>query len=168
MRFCTTVSLLALAGLPAVAGAQDAKKVTCADHTIVASSSACADHGGVQKPGGLRRAGREVNKAAIDVKDEAKRTPNNVAKGAKTAAHDVDETAEHAGHAVSKTAKKARHGAGEVAGDVSETAQKAVAPTQYYATCKDGTKWTGRTRRGACKHKGGVADWTDSTGARMP
>jgi len=71
------LSVLAFVCLvPSVASAQ--KKVTCADNTIVTSKAACKHHGGVQKPGGLNKAGKEINKAAIDVKDEAKRTPGNV------------------------------------------------------------------------------------------
>jgi hypothetical protein len=122
---------------PVVAHAQQ-KKVVCADNTIVTSDEACANHGGVQKPGGLNRVGKQINKAAIDVKDEAQLTPKNVAK----------------------TAKKAKHGVGEAAGDVSKGAQKAVHPKTYKATCNDGTIWQGRSKGNACKDHGGVANWS--------
>ena len=159
MKAHSVLSILAVACvLPSVASAQQ-KKVTCADNTIVTSDAACAKHGGVQKPGGLNRVGKQLNKAAIDVKDEAKRTPKNVAKGAKTAGHNVSEAAGDVGHGVKKTAKKARHGAGEAAGDVSKGAQKVVHRKTYKANCKDGTTWTGRTKANACKDHGGVSNW---------
>ena len=177
-------SVLAIAAafcvVPALAHAQE-KKVTCADHTIVTTDDACANHGGVQKAGGLHQLGKQLNKAAIDVKDEAKRTPGDVETGAKTAGHNVSEAAGDVGHGVKKTAKKVghgtkeaasdagngvkhtakkvRHGAGEAAGDVSKGAQKAVHPTTYKANCKDGTAWQGRDKSDACKNHGGVSNW---------
>ena len=177
-------SVLAIAATfcvaPALAHAQE-KKVTCADHTIVTTDDACANHGGVQKPGGLNRVGKQLNKAAIDVKDEAKRTPGNVQTGAKTLGHNVSEAAGDVGHGVKKTAKKVghgtkeaasdvgsgvkhtarklRHGAGEAAGDVSKGAQKTVHPNTYKANCKDGTTWEGRDKSDACKDHGGVSNW---------
>src|SRR3954469_11695642 len=121
MRIRSVLSTVAVVSLvPALANAQQ-KKVTCADNTIVTSDAACSSHGGVQKPGGLNKVGKEVNKAALDVKDEAERTPKNVEKGAKTTAHNVHEGAEHVGSGTKKTAKKAAHGANEAAGDVSKT-----------------------------------------------
>ncbi|MFL5612053.1 MAG: hypothetical protein ACJ796_00125 [Gemmatimonadaceae bacterium] len=159
MKLHSVFSMLAVACLiPCVAGAQD-KKVTCADNTIVASDAACSNHGGVQKPGGLNRVGKQVNKAALDVKDEAERTPKNIEKGAKTTAHNADEAAEHAGSKTKKTAKKAAHGVNEAAGDVSKTAHKTVHPRTYKANCNDGTTWTGRTKSSACKDHGGVSNW---------
>ena len=159
MRMHSVLSLLTVACLvPAVASAQQ-KKVTCADNTIVTSDADCANHGGVQKPGGLNRVGKQLNKAAIDVKDEAERTPKNVAKGAKTAGHNVSEAAGDVGHGVKKTAKKAAHGTNEAASDVSKGAQKAVHPRTYKANCNDGTVWTGRTKGNACKDHGGVSSW---------
>jgi hypothetical protein len=138
MRARSLLSMLAIATLlPAAAYAQD-KKIICADNTIVTSDAACANHGGVQKPGGLNRLGKQINKAAIDTKDEVARTPKNVAKGA----------------------KKASHGAGEAAGDVSKGAQKVVHPKTYKAACKDGTKWEGRSKGNACKDHGGVSNWS--------
>src|SRR5690349_4635344 len=95
--------------MPALARAQE-KKVTCADNTIVTSDVACANHGGVQKPGGLNKAGHELKKAALDVKDEAKRTPKNVETGAKTMGHNVTEAAGDVGSGAKKTAKKVGHG----------------------------------------------------------
>jgi hypothetical protein len=159
----------ALCVIPTLARAQE-KKVTCADHTIVTNDDACANHGGVQKPGGLNRVGKQLNKAALDVKDEAKRTPNNVATGAKTVGHNVSEAAGDVGsgakktvkkvaHGTKNTAKKVRHGAGEAAGDVSKGAQKAVHPTTYKANCNDGTTWEGRDKSNACKNHGGVSNW---------
>lgn len=166
--------------LPALARAQE-KKVTCADNTIVTTDSACENHGGVQKPGGLNRVGKQLNKAALDVKDEAKRTPGNVESGAKTVGHNVSEAAGDIGNGAKKTAKKARHGAGEAAGDVSkgtkhtakklrhgageaagdvsEGAKKAVHPKTYKANCTDGTTWTGRDKSDACKNHGSVSNW---------
>ena len=159
MKMQSVLYLLTVACLvPAVAGAQQ-KKVTCADNTIVTSDEACANHGGVQKPGGLNRVGKQLNKAAIDVKDEAERTPRNVAKGAKTTGHNVSEAAGDVGHGVKKTAKKAGHGTKEAAGDVSKGAQKAVHPKTYKANCNDGSVWTGRSKGNACKDHGGVSSW---------
>ena len=137
MRIQHVLSALAIACiLPAVAGAQQ-KKVVCADNTIVTSDAACANRGGVQKPGGLNRVGKQLNKAALDVKDEAERTPKNVEKGAKTTGKNVS----------------------NAAGDVSKGAKKAVHPKTYKANCKDGTTWTGRSKGSACKDHGGVANW---------
>lgn len=181
MKMHSVLAIAAAACLvPALARAQE-KKVTCADNTIVASDAACADHGGVQKPGGLNRVGKQLNKAALDVKDEAKRTPGNVEKGAKTVGHNVSEAAGDVGHGVKKTAKKVghgtaeaasdagnaakhtvkkvRHGTGEAAGDVSKGAQKAVHPKTYKANCNDGTSWKGRDKSDACKNHGGVSNW---------
>ena len=159
MKIYSVLSILAVACLfPSVASAQE-KKVTCADNTVVTSDAACANRGGVQKPGGLNRVGKQLNKAALNVKDEAERTPGNVAKGAKTAGHNVSEAAGDVGHGVKKTAKKAKHGAGEAAGDVSKGAQRAVHPRTYKANCNDGTTWTGRTKSNACKDHGGVSNW---------
>jgi hypothetical protein len=166
-------SVLAIAAavcmLPALARAQE-KKVTCADNTIVTSDAACDGHGGVQKPGGLNRVGKQLNKAALDVKDEAKRTPGNVSTGAKNLGQNVSEAAGDVGsgakkvakkseHGVKHTAKKLRHGAGEAAGDVSKTAQKVVHPKTYKANCKDGTAWEGRDKSNACLNHGGVSNW---------
>ena len=135
MKLHSTIYALAIAAmLPAVAGAQQ-KKVVCADNTVVTSDAACANRGGVQKPGGLNRLGKQVNKAAIDVKHEAERTPKNVSKGAKTTGHNVK----------------------EAAGDVSKGAQKTVKPKTYKAKCNDGTTWQGREKKNACKNHGGVA-----------
>jgi hypothetical protein len=159
MRLNSVMSLLAVAVLvPSVARAQE-KKVTCADNTIVTSDAACTNHGGVQKAGGLHKLGKEINKAALDVKDEAKRTPKNVATGAKTMGHNVSEAAGDVGSGAKKTAKKARHGAGEAAGDVSKKAQKTVHPKTYKANCTDGTTWEGRSKSNACKNHGGVSNW---------
>lgn len=137
MKMYSMLSVLAIAAiLPSVAGAQQ-KKVICADNTIVTSDAACANRGGVQKPGGLNRVGKQINKAAIDTKDEVKRTPKNVAKGAKTMGNNVE----------------------EAAGDVSKGAKKAVRPKVYKANCNDGTVWTGRSKGSACKNHGGVSNW---------
>jgi hypothetical protein len=166
--------------LPALAQAQE-KRVTCSDNTVVTTDRACDNHGGVQKPGGLNRVGKQLNKAALDVKDEAKRTPGNVESGAKSVGHNVSEAAGDVGNGVKKTAKKARHGAGEAAGDVSKGtqhtakklrhgageaagdvskgAQKAVHPKTYKANCTDGTTWTGRDKSDACKNHGSVSNW---------
>ena len=141
MKLSSGLSALALlCWLPAIAGAQE-KKVVCADNTIVTSVAACDSHGGKQKAGGLNRLGKQINKAAIDTKDEVKRTPKNVSAAAKTTGKNVK----------------------EAAGDVSETAQKTVHPKQYTASCKDGTTYKGRSRNNACKNHGGVANWTNST-----
>lgn len=154
-------SVLAMAAaalmVPALARAQ-AKKITCADHTIVTTDEACADHGGVQKAGGLHQVGKQLHKAASDVKAEAKRTPSNVESGAKTAGHNVSEAAGDVGKGAKKTVKKARHGAGEAAGDVSKGAQKVVHPKTYKANCKDGTTWQGRDKSNACLNHGGVSN----------
>jgi hypothetical protein len=170
MKMHSVLALAAAACLvPALARAQE-KKVTCADNTIVTSDAACANHGGVQKPGGLNRVGKQLNKAALDVKDEAKRTPGNVETGAKTLGHNVTEAAGDVGNGAKKatkkvakgtkhTAKKLRHGAGEAAGDVSEGAQKVVHPKTYKANCTDGTTWEGRDKSDACKNHGGVSNW---------
>jgi hypothetical protein len=159
MRIHSVLSMFAVVCLvPALAGAQQ-KKVTCSDNTIVTSDAACAGHGGVQKPGGLNRVGKQLNKAALDVKDEAKRTPKNVATGAKTMGHNVSEAAGDVGHGAKKTAKKVGHGTKEAAGDVSKGAQKAVHPKTYKANCNDGTTWTGRSKGNACKNHGGVSNW---------
>jgi hypothetical protein len=137
MKLHSMISVLVIAILvPAVAGAQE-KKIICADNTIVTSDAACANRGGVQKPGGLNKVGKQINKAAIDTKDEVKRTPKNVEKGAKAAGHNVH----------------------EAAGDVSKGTQKAVHPKTYKANCADGTTWTGRTKKNACKDHGGVSNW---------
>jgi hypothetical protein len=45
------------------------------DNTIVTSKAACKHHGGVQKPGGLNKAGKEVNNAAIDAKEGTEKAP---------------------------------------------------------------------------------------------
>lgn len=154
----SVVTMMAVALLiPGVARAQS--KVTCADNTIVTAKSACDTHGGVQKPGGLNKVGKEVGKAATDVGKEAKRAPDNVAHGAKTMGHNVSEAAGDVGNGAKKTAKKAKHGAGEAAGDVSKSAQKAVHPKTYKANCTDGTTWEGRSKSNACKNHGGVANW---------
>ena len=159
MRIRSVLSIVAVVSLvPALANAQQ-KKVTCADNTIVTSDAACSRHGGVQKPGGLNKVGKEVNKAAIDVKQEAERTPHNVKKGATTAGHKVGEAAGDVGNATKKTAKKVGHGTKEAAGDVSKGAQKTVHPHTYKANCNDGTTWTGRSKGSACKDHGGVANW---------
>lgn len=159
MKLNSVIGVLAVAVLvPAAARAQE-KKVTCADNTIVTSDVACSRHGGVQKPGGLNKVGHEVNKAAIDVKDEAKRTPGNVETGAKTVGHNVGEAAGDVGHATKKTAKKVAHGTGEAAGDASKTAQKTVHPKTYKANCTDGTTWEGRTKSNACLNHGSVKNW---------
>ena len=159
MRLHKVLTMLAVACfVPSIASAQE-KKVTCADNTIVTSDAACGNHGGVQKPGGLNRVGKQLNKAALDVKDEAERTPNNVSKAAKTTGHNVSEAAGDVSHGAKKMAKKAKHGAGEAAGDVSKGAKKAVHPRTYKANCNDGTTWTGRSRASACKDHGGVSNW---------
>lgn len=159
MKVHSVAMTLAIACLiPCVAHAQE-KKVTCADNTIVTSDAACANHGGVQKPGGLNRVGNEVKKAAIDVKDEAKRTPNNVEAAAKTTGKNVSNAGGDVSHGVKKTARKIKHGTGEVAGDVSKSAHKATHPRTYKANCNDGSTWTGRTKGDACKDHGGVSNW---------
>lgn len=181
MKMHSVLAIAAAACLvPALARAQE-KKVTCADNTIVTSDAACAKHGGVQKPGGLNRVGKQLNKAALDVKDEAKRTPSNVEKGAITLGHNVSEAAGDVGNGAKKTVKKARHGAGEAAGDaskgaqhtakkirhgageaagdVSKGAQKVVHPKTYRANCGDGSIWKGRDKSNACKNHGGVSSW---------
>ena len=75
MRMRSVLSMVAVVCLVPALAAHRSKKVTCADNTIVTSDAACSSHGGVQKPGGLNKVGNELKKAAIDVKDEAKRTP---------------------------------------------------------------------------------------------
>jgi hypothetical protein len=145
--------------VPALARAQE-KKVTCADNTIVTSDEACARHGGVQKPGGLNKAGSELKKAAIDVKDEAKRTPKNVETGAKTMGHNVSEAAGDVGSGTKKTAKKAGHETKAAANNVSKKAHKATHPRTYRAHCTDGTTWTGHSKGDACKDHGGVSNWS--------
>jgi hypothetical protein len=163
MKLHSTLTALAiLLSLPAIGGAQE-KKVVCADNTIVTSVAACDTHGGKQKAGGLNRIGKQINKAAIDTKDEIKRTPDNVSAAAKTTGHNVKEAAGDVSSGAGKTAKKARHGAGEAAGDVSKTAQKVVHPTQYTASCNDGTTYKGRSKKNACKNHGGVSSWTNPT-----
>lgn len=160
MKTRNVLSMVAVICLvPALARAQE-KKVTCADNTIVTSDAACAHHGGVQKPGGLNKVGKEINKAALDVKDEAKRTPKNVEVGAKTMGHNVGEAAGDVGSGAKKTAKKAGHGVHEAAGDVSKHAQKTAHPRTYKARCSDGTLWTGHSKSSACKDHGGVASWS--------
>ena len=159
MKLHSVLSTLAIACLiPCIANAQE-KKVTCADNTIVTSDAACANHGGVQKPGGLNRVGKEVKKAAIDVKDEAKRTPENVEAAGKTTGKNVSNAAGEVGHGAKKTTHKVAHGVSEAAGDVSKTAHKTVHPRTYKANCNDGTTWTGRTKSSACKDHGGVSNW---------
>ena len=159
MKIRSVLSMVAVVSLvPALANAQQ-KKVTCADNTIVTSDAACSRHGGVQKPGGLNKVGKEVNKAAIDVKHEAERTPTNVKNGAKTTGHNVSNAAGDVASGTKKTAKKVGHGTKEAAGDVSKGAQKAVHPHTYKANCNDGTTWTGRSKGSACKDHGGVANW---------
>lgn len=145
--------------VPSIASAQE-KKVTCADNTIVTSDAACSRHGGVQKPGGLNKVGKEVKGAATDVKNEAKRTPGNVETAAKTTGHNVGEAAGEASHGTKKVAKKVQHGAGDAAGEVSKTAQKTVHPKTYKAKCTDGTTYEGRQKSNACKNHGGVASWS--------
>lgn len=39
---------------------------------------------------------------------------------------------------------------------------------QVTATCKDGTAFSGATRRGACRGHGGVQSWSDAAGASTP
>ena len=159
MRLHNVLTMLAVASfVPCIASAQQ-KKVTCADNTIVTSDAACANRGGVQKPGDLNRVGKQLNKAALDVKDEAERTPKNVGKAAKTTGHNVSEAAGDVSHGAKKAAKKAKHGAGEAAGDVGEGVKKTVHPTTYKANCNDGTTWTGRSKGNACKNHGGVSNW---------
>ena len=159
MKVHSVLSMLAIACLiPCVAKAQE-KKVTCADNTIVTSDAACANHGGVQKPGGLNRVGKEVKKAAIDVKDEAKRTPENVEVAGKTMGKNASNAAGDVGHGAKKTTHKVSHGVSEAAGDVSKTAHKTMHPRTYKANCNDGTTWTGRTKGNACKDHGGVSNW---------
>ena len=160
MRVRNVLSMVAVVCLvPALARAQE-KKVTCADNTIVTADAACAHHGGVQKPGGLNKAGKELNKAALDVKDEAKRTPKNVETGAKTMGHNVTEAAGDVGGGAKKTAHKVGHESKEVANDASTKAKKTVHPRTYKAHCTDGTAWTGHTKSSACKDHGGVANWS--------
>ena len=159
MKLHSVLSTLAIACLiPCVAHAQE-KKVTCADNTIVTSDAACANHGGVQKPGGLNKAGQEVKKAAINVKEEAERTPHNVETAAKTTGKNVSNATEGVAHGAKKTTRKAAHGVSEASGDVSKTAHKTVHPRTYKANCNDGTTWTGRTKSSACKDHGGVSNW---------
>lgn len=158
MKLNSVITLAAMAlFVPFAARAQS--KVTCADNTIVASKAACESHGGVQKPGGLNRVGKEIGKAATDVGKEAKRTPENVETGAKTMGHNVSEAAGDVGGGAKKTAKKVKHGTGQAAGDVSKTAQKTVHPKTYKAKCTDGTTWEGRSKSNACKNHGEVANW---------
>lgn len=145
--------------VPALARAQE-KKVTCADNTIVTSDAACARHGGVQKPGGLNKVGKELNKAALDVKDEAKRTPKNVETGAKTMGHNVSQASGEVAHGTKKTAKKVGHETKEAADNVSKKAHKAAHARTYEAHCTDGTTWTGHSKGSACKDHGGVANWS--------
>ena len=160
MKVRNVLSMVAvLCLMPALVRAQE-KKVTCADNTIVTSDAACEHHGGVQKPGGLNKVGHELNKAALDVKDEAKRTPKNVETGARTMGHNVGEAAGDVGTGAKKTAKKAGHETKEAAGDVSKKAHKAAHPRTYRAHCTDGTAWTGHSKGSACKDHGGVADWS--------
>lgn len=160
MRMRNVVSMVAVVCLvPALARAQE-HKVTCADNTIVTSDAACARHGGVQKPGGLNKAGSELKKAAIDVKDEAKRTPKNVETGAKTMGHNVSEAAGDVGSGTKKTAKKAGHETKEAANEVSKKAHKTTHPRTYRAHCTDGTTWTGHSKGSACKDHGGVSNWS--------
>ena len=159
MKIHNVLTALAVVCLvPSIASAQE-KKVTCADNTIVTSDAACANRGGVQKPGGLNRVGKQLNKAALDVKDEAERTPKNVGKAAKTTGKNVSNAAGDVSSGAKKVAKKAKHGASETAGDVSEGAQKTVHPRTYKANCNDGTIWTGRSKGNACKDHGGVSNW---------
>ena len=161
MKLHNVLTMLVVACfVPSIASAQE-KKVTCADNTIVTSDAACANHGGVQKPGGLNRVGKQLNKAALDVKDEAERTPKNVSKAAKTTGHNVHNAAGDVSSGAKKTAKKVKHGTSEAAGDASKSAQKAVHPRTYKANCNDGTTWTGRSKGNACKDHGGVANWPD-------
>ena len=161
MKLHSTLSAMALVlSLPVIAGAQD-KKVVCADNTVVTSVAACDTHGGKQKAGGLNRIGKQINKAAIDTKDEVKRTPKNVSAAAKTTGHNVEQAAGDVSRGTKKTAKKVQHGAGNVAGEVSKTAQKTVHPKQYTASCNDGTTYKGRDKDNACKNHGGVASWTN-------
>lgn len=138
MKVTSFITALAIACVvPTVAHAQE-KKIICADNTIVTTDAACDTHGGKQKPGGLHRVGKEINKAAIDTKDEAQRTPKNVGKAA----------------------AKVGHGTKEAAEDASEDTKKTVAPKKYHAACKDGSTWSGRTKKGACRKHGGVANWS--------
>jgi hypothetical protein len=142
MKWNLVITALAVAcAVPSLATAQQ-KKVTCADNTIVTSDAACRHHGGVQKPGGLNKAGQEVkgtaSDVASDVTDEAKRAPSNVKAAAKTTQKNV----------------------GNAAGDVSKTAQKVVHPKKYKAKCTDGTTYEGRQKSNACKNHGGVANWS--------
>ena len=59
MRMRTGLMTIAIfCFLPAIASAQQ-KKVICADNTIVASDAECANHGGVQKPGGMNKVGKD-------------------------------------------------------------------------------------------------------------
>src|SRR5690349_1724402 len=131
MKLNSVISLLAVALLvPAVARAHE-KKVTFADNTIVTSDAACANRGGVQKPGGLNKVGKELNKAALDVKDEAKRTPKNVETGAKTMGHNVSQASGEVAHGTKKAAKKVGHETEEASSNVSKKAHKAAHPRTY-------------------------------------
>ena len=82
---------------------------------------------------------------AQTVKQDTKRAGEEAKDAGKAAGSAAKDVGKATARATKRTAKSAKHH---------------VKGTPYTADCKDGTTYTGKTRRGACSGHGGVKAWT--------
>lgn len=153
------VSAVVLVGLLAVApsavAASDAGySATCKDGTAWNGSSkrgACRGHKGVKSwssEGGSTGATEDASKASRSRRKHSKKADESTAA---TSAADANATGGPA------HSRKSRHEA------AAESTGGAVS-----ATCKDGTAWSGKSKRGACRGHKGVANWSGAAAATAP
>jgi hypothetical protein len=83
--------------------------------------------------------------AQTTAKQDTKRAGEQV----KDAGKDAGAAAKDAGKATAKATKKA-----------AKSTKRHVKGTPYTASCKDGTTYSGKTRKDACAGHGGVKAWT--------
>ena len=87
-------------------------------------------------------------------------------------------TSEAASNAAAEPAAKTKHERKSRSSKKSEETTSAAATTNetasasaggaVSATCKDGTSWSGKSKRGACRGHKGVKDWGDTVAAAAP
>ncbi|HKV66136.1 MAG TPA: hypothetical protein VJN66_07120 [Rhodanobacteraceae bacterium] len=87
-------------------------------------------------------------------------------------------TSEAASNAAAEPAAKTKHERKSRSSKKSEETTSAAATTNetasasaggaVSATCKDGTSWSGKSKRGACRGHKGVKDWGDTAAAAAP
>lgn len=83
--------------------------------------------------------------AQTTAKQDTKRAGEEAKDAGKDAGSAVKDVGKATAKATKRTAKSAKHH---------------VKGTPYTADCKDGTTYTGKTRKGACSGHGGVKAWT--------